>query len=544
INAQGEIIHFNGDTSPYLHPSTGKPTFHIFRMARPFLEYGIRQPVQEALETGMPTRVVLREEDGKPVMVEVIPAEENFLVLFRENHFAEAESYQDQGANWLQMQKEMKRWRDDIITVTEEREVAFEELQSTHEELISRTEEMQLANEELESATESLHSTNEELRTMNEELQNRQQQIIVQRNFSDAIIATMHEPIAVIDEGFAILRVNPAFCRYVNLSENRVLGESLHDIAGLDRQEISPLLNTVFKEGIVLDGCQLEGSFAFGKRSLLLNASVIANASPKAVLIAFKDMSETMNAYRLLEAKNRELEIYNRELWMFGSAANHDLQEPLRKTLMFARRMLDDESIGNASRHFLERIISVTENMQNLVSDTIDYMQSSPEKKFRNTDLSHVARQSYAELEDVIAARSATVTIGPLPHSLVLPSQIKHLFTSLIMNAISYGRPNVPPEVVIGVEEIKLGELPEISGSENKFCKVRIADNGQGFDKDKADRIFEPFYRLHSKDAIPGNGLGLTICKKIMINHNGFIKACGRKNGGCTIDLYFPRAEK
>jgi two-component system, chemotaxis family, CheB/CheR fusion protein len=448
----------------------------------------------------------------------------------------------EKSADQKQMENEMKRWQQDILSVMEERETAFEELQTTHEELMASTEETQMINEELENTMEDLRSANEELSSLNEELQARQQQIVGQRNFSDAIIATIHEPLVVVDREMNIHRVNNAFCEYLNTPECDIAGQQFFDVIHFDVKEVKPILNGIFKDGKKIDGKNVEAYFPAGNRVMLLNAGLISGTNPPLLLIAFKDVSEKLAAFKLLEAKNRELELYNIELKAFGSAANHDLQEPLRKTVVFAKRILsEDRALSESSRYFLERTVISMQHMQKLVNDSINYMQSGQyAPKLKATDLGMLVKKSIVELEKIIQAKHVKIEMDPLPEVKVLPEQIKQVFTSLMMNAICYSKDDVPPNVRIVSDEAGAEEIDTFADLKNRYYKISITDNGQGFDDSQADRIFDPFFRLHSKDSIPGSGLGLTLCKKIMSNHNGFIKASGKVNQGCTIDLYFP----
>ena len=74
------------------------------------------------------------------------------------------------------------------------------------------------------------------------------------------------------------------------------------------------------------------------------------------------------------------------------------------------------------------------------------------------------------------------------------------------------------------------------------YVKLKVSDNGIGFSPKYADRIFDPFYRLHSRDKYRGSGLGLTLSKKIVVNHNGLIQAESQENHGTVISIYLPES--
>ncbi len=67
-----------------------------------------------------------------------------------------------------------------------------------------------------------------------------------------------------------------------------------------------------------------------------------------------------------------------------------------------------------------------------------------------------------------------------------------------------------------------------------------MEDNGIGFEQSNAERIFDTFSRLNPKDKFEGTGLGLSLCKKIVLRHNGTITASGEKDKGATFTITLP----
>jgi light-regulated signal transduction histidine kinase (bacteriophytochrome) len=119
-------------------------------------------------------------------------------------------------------------------------------------------------------------------------------------------------------------------------------------------------------------------------------------------------------------------------------------------------------------------------------------------------------REVTANLDAAIQSNGATVTHDPLPVVRVNPSLIQHLLQNLVGNALKFRRTE-PPRVHVSAER---------TGSE---WRISVRDNGIGIDRQHAERIFVLFQRLHTRDQIPGNGLGLAICKKIVEQHGGRI---------------------
>lgn len=553
INSHQDIIHFEGDTSPFLLSSTGKPDLNIYQMIRPELEFDFRTALREAIKNHEPhsveKTVVGHEEFITKIEIERVGVD-NFLILFRKAAASISEPKQKISKSSQNrvavMQQEMDQWRTESFALSQERELAFEELQTTNEELLSSGEEMLAVNEELEQIGQELISKNEELNCLNHELKNRQQQLISEKNYSDSIVNTMQEPLIVIDEKYRIQNVNPTFYKFSGASEHDIIGKSLLDLGNFkwNVAEVENLLKKVVSGEQNLEDFLVKADFTkIGKRSMLLNARRVIDTLPSLVLITFNDITDKVTAHEQMATKNRELELYNAELRAFTSAASHDLQEPLRKTLMFTNMIIDDDkSISENSRYALGRIIVSIEHMQKMIRDLINYSKSNlAEPAYKNTDLGLIIRKSVDELKRMTAAKEARISIGLFPEVKAQPEQLKQLFTSLITNAIAYSREDVKPEIAIDASRAEPSEIETFGGNPSaKYIKVTISDNGQGFGESYADRIFDPFFRLHSKDKIPGSGLGLTLCKKIMYNHRGFIKATGKPNEGCTMNLYFP----
>jgi signal transduction histidine kinase len=112
---------------------------------------------------------------------------------------------------------------------------------------------------------------------------------------------------------------------------------------------------------------------------------------------------------------------------------------------------------------------------------------------------------------------------------------------NLIRNSIKFSNPLRPPHIKI-TSRIEYGSrfdyvqlLPK-----TKYCHIRITDNGIGFEPKYSEKIFDVFQRLHSKNEYEGSGIGLSIVKKIVENHHGFITATGELNKGATFDIYIP----
>lgn len=115
------------------------------------------------------------------------------------------------------------------------------------------------------------------------------------------------------------------------------------------------------------------------------------------------------------------------------------------------------------------------------------------------------------------------------------------LFTNLLTNALKFAREGVPPKIKITVKKENNPVRPGLKNFKpGDYFVISIADNGIGFDSQYNEKIFGLFQRLHARSDYSGTGIGLSICKKIVENHNGYIEAYGEIGKGATFTFYIP----
>ena len=183
--------------------------------------------------------------------------------------------------------------------------------------------------------------------------------------------------------------------------------------------------------------------------------------------------------------------------------------------------------------------------MQTLINDLLAYSRNTAsERKFEYRDLNKIIKEVMTALREELREKKATIEFGQLPEAKIIPFQFRQLMQNLILNSLKFSKGEPAPYIIIKSEEIKGAELEDNKQLLNiDYYHISISDNGIGFDPEYKDKIFDIFQRFHDKESYDGTGIGLTIVKKIVENHNGIITATGEIGKGSTFDIFIPKQQ-
>ncbi|MEO7305923.1 MAG: ATP-binding protein [Ferruginibacter sp.] len=248
-----------------------------------------------------------------------------------------------------------------------------------------------------------------------------------------------------------------------------------------------------------------------------------------------------------------QLILSNHKLESFANVASHDLQEPLRKVMVFTDILQQEVGTGISEKGklYMDRIIESVSRMQRLIEDILQFAGVNAATQFSKVNLNEIISRILADLETTISKTNASITIETLPEVEANETQIQQLFQNLISNALKFSAGD--PQINISAEMIDKAALPgdymqtitEIeTGMTEKFTRILIKDNGIGFDEIHLDKIFAEFQQLNPKHAYGGTGIGLAICHKIVNNHHGNISAKSSPGKGSTFIIILPLSQK
>ena len=228
----------------------------------------------------------------------------------------------------------------------------------------------------------------------------------------------------------------------------------------------------------------------------------------------------------------RQLDRAGAEFEEFVSTAAHNLRESLRDVVAFSQLLAETQAgrLDSESRVFLERIQGGAARMQSLLGDVVDYWAARDgDWQSSRTDMEAALRQALLQTGKLITERSAIVTHDPLPQVCGEFEVLAKVLHHLIRNAIQYGG-TPSPSVHIS------------SRREDLEWVFSVQDNGPGIDPAFQERIFGVFKRLHGKE-LPGNGLGLSFCRKAIERQGGRMWMESTPGAGSTFYFTLPPAE-
>ncbi len=237
-------------------------------------------------------------------------------------------------------------------------------------------------------------------------------------------------------------------------------------------------------------------------------------------------------AYDQMAALNAELQLSNTDLERFAFMASHDLQEPLRMIATYSQMLILKRNSEDKAQldEFAQYIAGGTARMRELLADLLAYSEiaGSTDRETEVVNLNAVVNETLVILKGRLEETGAEVSLDRLPILHAHQNRILSLFQNLIENAIKY-RSEAPPRIRISAWR-DAGELT-----------ISVSDNGIGIAEEYHSKIFVAFQRLHGKN-VPGTGIGLAICKRVVERYGGRIWVKSKEGEGTTFYFTFPAA--
>jgi two-component system CheB/CheR fusion protein len=360
-------------------------------------------------------------------------------------------------------------------------------------------------------------------------------QIKEARDYAEAIVETVREPLIILTKDLRVVTANQAY--YGNFGatpgviESKSFFELQNGIWNIPR--LRQLLEDTIRENAALSDCEIAYEApGNGCRMMLLNARRIAREESELILLAIEDITDRRMAEENIKKLNKDLQhnlnelaSANKELEAFSYSVSHDLRAPLRAIMGFSELLLKGYSnkLDDKGKKHLTWVANGAEKMNQIIDELLHLSRiSRQDVRRQDVDLSEIAASLVAELRQARPDRGVTVDIKEGITAFADVQLIKVALSNLLGNAWKFTLKKENARIEFGTFEQE---------GKTVYC---VKDNGAGFDQKFAPRLFMPFQRLHSEQEFEGTGIGLATVERAVRRHGGRIWAEGKTDEGAA----------
>jgi PAS domain S-box-containing protein len=335
------------------------------------------------------------------------------------------------------------------------------------------------------------------------------------------ILESMKDAFVLFDRDWRIIGLNPATERLVGRSRETLIGRN-------HWEEFPEAVGTEIESSYRRCATQrVPVHFEVNYQAWGRWFEIDAYPSGDEVAVYFRDTTEKKRSEAALQRLNEDLK-------QFTFAATHDLREPLRMMRVYAQMLQRklSEQLDHTSRSFIDEIIKGGERASRLIDGLLEFSRLGDldEGKPERVSAEAALNEALSDLQIATTEAGAMIIREALPDVLANAVHLCQLFQNLVGNAIKYRKPGTAPEVQITAQRV------------GASCLFSVQDNGVGVDPQQFSKIFLPFKRLHGSE-IPGAGIGLATCKRIVERYSGRIWVESEEGKGSTFYFSLPSAD-
>ncbi len=562
VNKDLEVLQFRGPISLFLNHSSGRASLNILKMAQPEFAFELRNALRQALKTkhnvskqGIEIEIesVYRLMNIEISQLKVNGDESLLLIVFTLHQ--EAEKYlegstdekHNSGIKDRKMKKlveELNTIRAEMNTILETQEATYEELQAANEEIISTNEEFQTLNEELETSKEEIQANNEELLSTNHELHMRNDLLTESYEYSEAIIATIHEPMLVLTKDFHVKSANKSFYSKFLVRKEDTEGKSLFELGNQqwNIQSVKELLLNSISKKDKLNNIEITHTFPdIGKKVMLFSAQLIIQKthSKQLILIAIKDITTRVEYYKkekdLLKREKEVAEGAVNSKQQFLSNMSHEIRTPMNAIVGFTKVVLKTE-LTEKQKEYINAIKVSGDALIVLINDILDLAKvDSGKMTFEQTPFKLAASISaMIHLFEPKMQEKNLILIKEYDENIpeVLegdPVRLHQIILNLVSNAVKF---TAQGQIVVSV--IMLSQEDE-----KVTLQFSVEDTGIGIAENNLATIFDDFKQASSETSriYGGTGLGLAIVKQLVQPQGGSVSVKSKVGKGSTFSF-------
>jgi two-component system CheB/CheR fusion protein len=559
INKDMDILQFRGPVSLFLTHPPGKTSLNILKMTRPEFAFELRNTIDKALKTKqavLKSGIELQVDSVVRLLtLEVRPLkiewdEPLLLIVFTLQEQLEqmSEKSTSKRASSILKDRRIKKLTDALSTtrtemnsVIESQEVIYEELQAANEEIVSTNEEFQTLNEELETSKEEIEATNEELIFTNTELQMRNDLLVESYEYSEAIIATIHEPMLVLNKDLHVKSANKSFYHAFHVKQEDTEGHFLFELGNnqWNIPKLRGLLNDIVANNSSFQNFEVRHTFpVIGEKIMMLNAHRIIQKThcEQLILLAFEDITER-SLYSLKEKALHKLESEISDLALkskqqFLSNMSHEIRTPMNSIIGFTNVVLKTP-LNAEQKEYIDAIKTSGDALLVLINDILDLAKVDAGKMtFEHTPFNlFESVSSMLYLFDTKLKEKKLDLVkefsNQIPDVLIGDQvRLRQIILNLVSNAVKF--------TAVGKITFSIRMLKE--DSKNITLQFTVSDTGIGIPANQLGHIFDNFSQASNNTTMlyGGTGLGLAIVKQLVELQEGKLIVKSKVGKGST----------
>ncbi|MEW6422783.1 MAG: ATP-binding protein, partial [Deinococcota bacterium] len=376
--------------------------------------------------------------------------------------------------------------------------------------------------------------------TLEERVAERTRELADLTRFSTLLLTAAGEGIFGLDTAGRTTFANPAAARILGYSVERMIGSPQHDLIHHHHAdgrpyplEECPIVQTL-QDG---QPRRCEGDVFWHAQGYPVPVAYVVSSTHgpdgevTGAVVMFQDVTERQRAQAALEEAIASLQRSNQELEQFAYVASHDLQEPLRTVGSYADLLARryQGQLDPRADQYLAYMQDAVARMRSLIQDLLGFARvGRTGTEPQPVPLEEVLRQAAQNVQGALEATGGTLSWDTPQTVWGHPGLLVQLFTNLIGNGLKFAREGVPPAVRVTARQ------------EGQQVRIEVQDNGIGIAPEYHERVFAIFQRLNRREAYPGNGIGLAICRKIAEQNGGSISLTSVPGEGTTFHLTLP----
>ncbi len=372
-----------------------------------------------------------------------------------------------------------------------------------------------------------MHQRITDLEKSAEERREMEQIVQEAREYAESIVATVREPLVILDAGLMVISANRAFYRMFKVTPEETEGQFIYDLGSRqwDIPALRKLLGEILPKSNTFEGFEVEHDFpTIGRKTMLLNARRIYRNKVKEpmVLLAIEDISERREMKQLIVTDRLA------SVGELASGIAHELNNPLTAVIGFAQMVLDKD-MPDGVRKDIQVVYNEAQRAAEVVKNLLTFAgKHSPEKQLMNINSIIEKVLELRAYEQRVNNIQVNTRFAPdLPGVKADYFQLQQVFLNIIINAEYFM-----------LEAHNRGSLTITTERAGDIIRASFADDGPGIAQENLGHLFDPFFT--TKEVGGGTGLGLSICHGIVAEHGGRIYATSGPAEGATFIVELP----